>query len=323
MSEGTRSDGVRPDLSVVVPVFDEADSVEELLGRIREALGADAEVLFVDDGSRDATRSVLTRLAEKDPRLRVLSFRRNYGKSQALAAAFRRARGSLIATLDGDLQDDPAEIPALVARLAGGADGELDVVVGWRRKRNDAFIKVFGSRAFNWVVSRLTGVRLRDINSGIKVFRREVLEGMVLVGGFHRFLPVLAHWRGYRVGELPVEHRPRQHGKSRYGPTRILRALMDLAVILFLVRFDARPGRLFVALGALQVAGGVGVSIYIAVLRLATGTISFKYPLLALGLALLIVGFQFLSVGMLGELLAYHFRSQQPFEPVVIEGDDP
>ena len=305
-------------LSVVVPVYNEAATVGELQARIREHTGSESEIVFVDDGSTDGTREVLCELAAGDPHTRVLSFRRNYGKSQALAAGFRRARGRIIATLDGDLQDDPAAIPALVAQLDEG----WDVVGGWRRQRRDAVLKVWGSRVFNGLVRVLSGVRLRDINCGHKVLRREVLDGMVLTGGFHRFLPILAHWRGYRVSEREVEHHPRRHGKSRYRSTKVLRALMDLVVILFLVRFHGRPGRLFVGLGAFQCAAGLAISSYIAYLRLAHGSIGFRYPLLALGLVLLVVGFQFLSMGLFGELLSYHFRSVQPFEPVVVEGDD-
>ena len=227
-----------PRVSVVVPVYDEADSIAELHARIIAALGDDVEIVFVDDGSRDASKEVLTELAER-PLTRVFGFRRNYGKSHALSVGFARSRGERIATLDADLQDDPAEIPALIAKLDEG----YDLVGGWRRTRHDSGAKVFGSRIFNRVVGWVARVRFRDINCGLKVFRRDVVEEIRLSSGYHRFLPLLAHWKGFRVTEGEVTHHPRRHGRSRYGKGRVLRALSDLAVLVVLERFEGRPGR--------------------------------------------------------------------------------
>jgi glycosyltransferase involved in cell wall biosynthesis len=311
--------GESPELSLIIPVFNEEPAVEELCGRLRAAVGRETEILFVDDGSTDGTRRTLSGLQDEDSLLRVIGFRRNYGKSIALAAAFRRARGRVLVTLDGDLQDDPGEIPRLVRMLE---EEDLDLVGGWRRRRRDPPWKVLGSRIFNLIVSVAGGVRFRDINCGLKALRRRVIEEISLASGYHRFVPLLAHWKGFRVGETEVRHHPRRHGRSRYGRERVLRGLMDLAVILFLVRFEGRPGRYFAGLGALLSAAGLGVSAFIAYLRLSQGNIDSRYPLLSLGLVLMVVGLQLFSLGLFGELVAYHFRSRgTAFEPVVEESE--
>jgi glycosyltransferase involved in cell wall biosynthesis len=303
----------RPPLSVIIPILNEESSLEELHSRLRRVLPGDAEILCVDDGSTDGTAAVLAKLAAKDPRLRAIHFRRNFGKSMALAAGFRRARADLIATLDADLQEDPADICRLADKLAEG----YDLVGGWRKKRKDPRFKVLGSRAFNLLVSKVTGVRFRDINCGLKVLRREVLDELALAAGFHRFLPLLAHWKGYRTVELEVSHQPRRHGKSRYQGDRIPRGLLDLVAILFLVRYEGRPSRYFAGIGAVLGLSGLAISLYLAYLRLRFESIQSRFPLLALGLVLLVVGVQLLSLGLFGELVAYHFRSQRPFEPAL------
>jgi len=308
------SDG-RPSLTVIVPIFNEEHSLVELHARLRRALSRDAEILVVDDGSTDGSAAVLTRLAQEDPGFQWIQFGRNFGKSMALAAGFRRARGVLVATIDGDLQEDPADI----SRLADSIGSGFDLAGGWRVRRRDAWTKVWASRIFNRTVGCLAGVRFRDVNCGLKVMRREVLEDMNLAGGFHRFIPLLAHWKGFRTTEIPIEHRPRQHGKSRYRGDRFFRGLLDLAVILFLVRFQGRPGRYFVALGGLLSGVGFTISAYLAYLRLATGSVQSRFPLLALGLVLVVVGVQSLTLGLFGELLAYHFRATRPLEPAVRE----
>ena len=303
----------RPPLSVIIPVLDEESSLEELHSRLTESLPGDAEIIFVDDGSTDGTAAVLGKLAAKDARLRCIRFRRNFGKSMALAVGFRRARADLIATLDADLQEDPADISRLADKLGEG----YDLVGGWRRKRKDSRFKVLCSWAFNRLVSFVGGVPFRDINCGLKVLRREVLDELALAAGFHRFLPLLAHWKGYRTVEMEVGHLPRRYGKSRYKGDRIPRGLLDLVAILFLVRYEGRPSRYFAGLGALLGLSGVAISLYLAYLRLRFESIQSHFPLLALGLVLLVVGVQLLSLGLFGELVAYHFRSQRPFEPAL------
>jgi glycosyltransferase involved in cell wall biosynthesis len=302
-------------ITVVVPVLDEEASLEELHERLARALPAQAEIIYADDGSTDGTPAVLARLCARDPRVRIVRLRRRGGKSLALAAGFERARGALIATIDADLQEDPADISRLADKLGEG----YDLVGAWRRDRKDPRGKVWGSKAFNLCVSALGGARFRDINCGLKVLRREVLDEIVLAGGFHRFIPLLARWKGFRVAEVEVAHRPRKHGVSRYRGDRILRGLLDLAVILFLVRHEGRPARYFAATGIIMGLAGLGISGYLAWLRIQTGSIQERFPLLALGLVLLVVGVQLFSLGLFGELLAYQFRSRRPLGPAVVE----
>jgi glycosyltransferase involved in cell wall biosynthesis len=304
-----------PPLSVVIPVYNEERTLAELHTRLGAALPREAEVLFVDDGSTDASPAALAGIAAADARVRVVRLRRNRGKSAALEAGFRRARGELVATIDADLQEDPAEIARLADKLALG----YDLACAWRRPRRDPWLKVLGSRLFNFVVSLAGGARFHDINCGLKVMRREVLEDVPLAGGFHRFIPLIASWHGHRVAEVEVAHGPRRHGRSRYGSERILRGLVDLLVVLFLLRYEGRPGRFFILLGTAAGLAGTAISAYIAYLRLAFGTIQSRFPLLALGLVLIIVGVQLFSLGLFGELLAYHFRLRRGGEPPGVE----
>jgi len=307
-----------PDLSIVIPVLNEEATIDQLHAKLREEFGAEAEVIFVDDGSTDGSAEILRRLARENATTRVLSFRRNHGKSQALAVGFGRARGRVIATLDGDLQDHPIELPKLVTKLDEG----FDVVGGYRHRRRDALIKILNSRVFNFLVSLVCGKRFRDVNCGMKVFRREVVDDLVLDGGFHRFLPVLALWRGFRVAEAEIDHFPRENGKSRYGRGRGIRGIVDLGVIFFLMRFGGRPGRFFLIFGSFFGAIGLGISIFVAWLRLTQGSIQSRFPLMALGLACLVIGFQMFTLGLFGELLAYHFRSLKSAQPLVLEEED-
>ena len=307
-----------PSVTVIVPVFNEVDSVVELHRLLHETLEKDFEIVFVDDGSNDGTKEVLLALERDDSATRVIGFRRNYGKSHTLNAGFQRSCGRCIVTVDGDLQDDPAEIPKLLRKLRSG----YDVVGGWRRERRDPAGKVFGSLLFNWLVRRVCRVKFRDVNCGLKVLRCEVIEEIYLGSGYHRFLPLLAHWKGFRVCEVEVNHQPRRHGTSSYDGTRIWRGFMDLAVLVFLERVEGRPGRYFAGLGTLMCAVGSGFCLYLLILRLMTGSIQSKFPMLSLGMVLLVVGVELISLGFFAELLGYHFRSRHPVEPVVWEGEE-
>lgn len=311
--------GDRPPISVVVPVRNEAGTLEEIHRRLRESLPAGSEIVFVDDGSTDASGERLASIRRDDPDSRALRFLRGFGKSRALAAGFRRARGALVGMIDADLQERPEDIVVLARELRStgdptvdsafdlGPDG-VDIVSGWRRRRNDRPLKVIGSRVFNGLAARLAGIRLRDMNCGLKVMRRTVIESIPMEGGFHRFIPVLAHWKGFRVLEVEIPHAPRAHGQSNYGRVRILHGLIDLAVLLFLERFEARPSRFFLGSGAGLFLTGFGISAYIALLKLGTGTIQSRYPLLVLGVLLLVVGTQLVSMGLLAELVAHQGR---------------
>ncbi len=320
------SDPNRPSLSVVVPVRDEERTLAELHRRLRQALSADTEILFVDDGSKDGSLAEIRRIVREDPLAVAIRFRRSFGKSWALAAGFRRCRGRKICTIDADLQEDPEAIVTLAERVclddAAGGDADhaspcFDLVSGWRRTRRDSPLKVLGSRLFNAFVCLLSGLRLRDINCGLKVMRREVAEQIPMDGGFHRFLPLLAHWKGFRVGEVEVEHQSRRHGRSRYGAERVFHGLIDFLVLLFLERFETRPSRLFVGLGVLFSVAGIGILSFIAYLRLSPPdfTIESRYPLLALGALLMVVGTQLIFMGLLAELVAHGRRGARIEEP--------
>lgn len=294
------------DISVVVPVFDEAESLPLLCEQLAAALselGRTFEVVFIDDGSTDGSFAVLRDLAVRWPWVRAARFRRNYRKAAALATGFKEARGAILVTLDADLQDDPQEIARLLAHLDGEA---LDLVSGWKRKRHDPLSKTLPSRFFNLVTSIVSGIRLHDFNCGLKAYRREVAEDALpyLYGELYRFLPAIAHWAGYRVGELPVTHHARRFGRSKFGARRLLNGFLDLLSITFVVRFMTTPMHVFGSLGLLCTLAGSAIGAYITYLWSQTGTIQNRHPLLILGVLLIIVGIQFFSTGLLGDMLA-------------------
>jgi glycosyltransferase involved in cell wall biosynthesis len=286
-------------LSVVVPVRNEEQSVAPLLDELAAALEElDWEAIFVDDGSSDGTFSALTRLHAEHDHVRVVRLRRNFGKAAALAAGFEHARGEIVVTIDGDGQDDPAEIPRLLAKLDEG----FDLVTGWKSRRRDAVTRRILSRIFNTVTGRVAGLRLHDLNCGLKAARAEVVQGVSLYGELHRFLPVLAHYEGYRVAELPVNHRPRAHGRSRYGAERYLRGFLDLLTVSFMGRYRHRPLHLFGGLGLVLGLSGMAILVYMTVLKVRGEAIGHR-PLLTLGVLLVVVGMQFFSLGLISELL--------------------
>jgi glycosyltransferase involved in cell wall biosynthesis len=288
-------------ISVVVPVHNEERSVALLLDELRSALeplGREWEVVFVDDGSTDGSFGALTRLHAANENVHVVRLRRNFGKAAALAAGFEEASGELIVTIDGDLQDDPAEIPRLLAKLDEG----FDLVSGWKARRRDPWSRRLLSRIFNAATSRLSGLRLHDMNCGLKAYRAEVVRGLSLYGELHRFLPVLAHHRGFRIAELPVNHRPREHGRSRYGLERYLRGFFDLMTVSFIGRYRNRPLHLFGGLGLALGGLGLAVLVYLTVVKLSGEAIGHR-PLLTLGVLLVVVGLQFFSLGLISELV--------------------
>ena len=296
-------------LSVVVPVHDEERSVALLYDEVQAALdplGEPWEAVFVDDGSTDGTFAALTRLHAHTDNTRVVRLRRNFGKSAALAAGFAQAQGETVVTIDGDLQDDPSEIPRLLAKLDEG----FDLVTGWKAKRRDPLRRRILSWIFNAVSGRVSGLKLHDMNCGLKAYRAEVVDGLRIYGELHRFLPVLAHYRGYRVAELPVNHRPRQHGRSRYGLERYLRGFLDLLTVSFMGRYRHRPLHLFGGLGLVLGFLGTALLAYLTVLK-ATGEAIGHRPLLTLGVLLVVVGLQFFSLGLISELLTSQHEQQR------------
>jgi glycosyltransferase involved in cell wall biosynthesis len=295
-------------LSVVVPVYNEERSVALLLDELRstlDGLGGPWEAVFVDDGSTDGTFAALTKLHAEADNVRVVRLRRNFGKAAALAAGFANVRGERVITLDGDLQDDPAEIPRLLAKLDEG----FDLVSGWKAQRRDPWTRRILSRVFNWVVGRISGIRLHDMNCGFKAYRAEVVRGLPLYGELHRFVPVLAHYRGYRIAELPVNHRARAHGRSRYGLERYLRGFLDLLTVSFMGLYRHRPLHLFGGLGLVLGLVGVAVLVYLTVLK-AGGHAIGQRPLLTLGVLLVVVGLQFFSLGLISEMITSHHEER-------------
>jgi dolichol-phosphate mannosyltransferase len=307
-------------LSIVIPVCNEAESLETLwneLDAVARESQLELDVVWVDDGSTDGSWEVIRRLAAADPRVCGVRLRRNFGKAAALSAGFQAARGERVMTLDADLQDDPREIPRFLAALDEG----LDVVSGWKRVRHDPWHKVIPSRIFNWMVSRFTGVRLHDHNCGMKCYRREVLRELRLYGELHRFIPVLAHARGFRVGELVIQHRPRRHGRSKYGPSRFVKGFLDLLTVKFLTGYGHRPQHMLGTVGLLSVLlGGLGLAYLAGYWIWAQLHPEQKLlplhqrPAVLYSLAALLFGGQLLSIGLLAELLtAYQGHEHLPY----------
>jgi glycosyltransferase involved in cell wall biosynthesis len=306
-------------LCLVIPVCNEAESLETLYGELDEVArlqGYELDVIFVDDGSTDGSWRVILSLAERDGRVRGIRFRRNFGKAAALSAGFQAARADLVMTLDADLQDDPREIPRFLAKMGEG----LDLVSGWKQVRHDPWHKVLPSRVFNWLVSRLTGVRLHDHNCGMKCYRREVLREVRLYGERHRFVPVLAHARGFRVGEIAINHRPRRFGRSKYGGSRLVKGFLDLLTVKFLTGYGQRPQHLLGTLGLVFfLFGAVSLTILAGWWVVSRTWEAHFGPAIHLheravffySLGALLLGGQFMTVGFLAELIAAHSHSEE------------
>ena len=291
----------QPDISVVIPVLNEVGSLPQLYDELTTALrvlGRPYEIIFVDDGSNDGSVAFSRALVERDSHVVLVELRRRFGKAAALQSGFNQVRGNIVITLDADLQDDPKEIPRFLEKLDEG----FDLVCGWKENRKDPIGKTLPSKLFNLVTSKTTGLTLRDFNCGFKAYRREVIDGLHLYGELYRYIPVVVHTRGYRVGELPVSHRARQFGKSKYGLERFLRGPFDLFTTLFLCGFHRRPLHLFGPIGV--GIGGLGVlmNFYLAILWIGGQSIGDR-PLLMLGTLLIVVGVQILIFGLLGEMI--------------------
>lgn len=288
------------DLSIVIPAYNESESLPELLARITQSadpLQLEYEIIVVDDGSNDGTFQTLKSLKPQYPRLRALRFRKNYGKSPALAEGFKAAQGERVITMDADLQDDPAEIPALLAKLEEG----YDMVSGWKKERHDPITKTVPSKLFNLVTSLMSGIRLHDFNCGLKAYRKVVVESLQVYGELHRFLPVLAHWHGFRVGELVVKHHPRKFGRTKFGLARFFNGFFDLMTVLFLTRFRTTPLHIFGMVGMASFTVGFLIELYLTVMWFNGHGIGGR-PLFFLGILLIIVGIQFVGFGLLAEM---------------------
>jgi len=298
-------------ISAVIPLYNEAQSLDELCSRLIQTLATLTErfeLIFVDDGSTDDSFAVLQNLHRRDSRVRAIRFRRNFGKSTALSAGFKKAKGRIIVTLDADLQDLPEEIPSLLSKLEQG----YDLVSGWKKKRKDSLIRKMASWLFNRATSFFTGVQLHDFNCGLKCYRRELVEELALYGELHRYIPAIANWKGFRVGEVKVGHHPRMHGVSKFGSERYLRGLFDLLTVIMLTKYPEKPLHFFGLLGTILSLSGLAINLYMAILRISGKWISNR-PLLLLGILLLILGVQFIFFGLMGELIVFSSQREKSY----------
>lgn len=297
-------------ISIIIPLLNEEESLRPLYERLSNVFDKEeVEFIFVDDGSTDKSLSILEEFAEKDRRIKVISFRRNFGKSPALAAGFSKAKGDIIVTMDADLQDQPEEVPKLIEKLKEG----YDFVIGWKYPRLDPINKRLPSKVINSVTSLLTGLKIHDMNSGLKVMRREVVEEVSLYGELHRYMPHLAYMKGFKVCEEKVRHSERKFGKSKFGAKRFVAGIFDLMTIVFLGKFGKKPMHFFGLFGILLLAIGFFINLYIAYLRFKHGGILGRLPLLLLGILNMIVGIQFISIGLIGELLTSFYVKEKEY----------
>lgn len=284
-------------ISIVIPVMDEQDNVTELYNQLESVLSktGEYEILFIDDGSRDETAKRIKEI--KDKNVRVIQFQRNFGKAAALSCGFKESKGDMIITMDGDLQDDPKEIPRFIEKLK-----DYDVVSGWKFKRHDPITKTIPSKFFNWLTKQITGVNIHDSNCGFKAYRRYVVENLDIYGELHRYIPALAHRKGYSIGEIKIEHHARKHGKSKYGVGRLLKGFLDLITVEFLINYTKRPLHFFGSIGIISGGFGFLICLYLVNLWIQSVRIGDR-PLLMLGILLIIMGVQFIAIGLMGELM--------------------
>ncbi len=303
-----------PEISVVIPVLNEEENIQplysELAGVLKKGGGA-YEILFVDDGSDDGTFKEISKLAKKDASVRAIRFKRNFGKSAALSAGLAAAKGEAIVTMDGDLQDSPAEIPRLLEKLK-----DFDLVVGWKFRRRDPFSKRFFSRVFNFLATSITGVKIHDFNCCLKAYRKDAAKSLRLYGELHRYIPALVKWSGYKVGEAKVEHRERLHGTSKYGAGRLMKGFLDLITVKFLQDYNSRPLHLFGGFGLLFLFGGFLIGAYLLYVKYALLQSIGGRPLLLFSMLITILGAQFISLGLLGELIVSNRAKEDETEMV-------
>jgi glycosyltransferase involved in cell wall biosynthesis len=297
-------------LSIVIPTRDEEKSVKPLYQEIVGVLGKlkkGFEIIFVDDGSVDKTFEELKKIHKKDKRVKIIRLRGNWGKSTALQTGFEHTKGEIILTLDADLQDNPTEIPRFLDKINQG----YDLVSGWKKKRHDPLAKVIPSRIFNFATSVLTGIKIHDVNCGFKAYRSKVVKNLNLYGELYRFVPILAAKQNFKVGEIVIAHRPRKYGKSKFGWERNIKGLLDLITIVFLTGYLKRPGHFFGGLGLISFFFGFLIGLYITYLRIATGSIQYRHPLLFLGMLLMIIGIQLMTTGLLAEMIVSYNQKRK------------
>lgn len=302
------------DISVVIPVFNEEDSMSILCELIDENLkGKQYEILIIDDGSTDNTPKILEKLAAESDNISVITLRRNIGKAVALDIAFRKVNSDIIVTIDGDLQDDPAEIPKFIDKIENG----YDLVVGWKYNRKDPINKTLPSKFFNFLTRRMTGVNLHDFNCGFKAYRKDVLNNLSLYGEMHRYIPVLANQYGFKIAEIKVKHHSRKYGKSKYSTYRIIEGFLDLITVTFLSFFATKPLHIFGIFGLLSILFGFVIDLYLLFLKYIKNYSIGDRPLLLLSVLLILVGFQFISMGLLSEMIVFQNAKKQDVDSLI------
>jgi len=303
------------DLSIVIPVLNEEESLETLYNRLIKALSEldlVYEIIFVDDGSSDGSFEIMKRIAQKEQNVKVIKFRRNFGQTAGISAGFNFSRGSIIITMDSDLQNDPVDIERLIAKLEQG----YDVVSGWRRKRHDGLIfRLIPSKVANWLIAKITRVPIHDFGCTLKAYRKEIVDDINLYGEMHRFIPALARWNGAEIAEIEVTHHPRTKGKSKYGISRLPRVILDLITVKFLMSFSTRPIQVFGALGLISGIIGFFICAYLSIGKLffpsdKTSLLN-RMPMLIFGVLLIFTGIQFITMGLLGELVVRTYYEAQ------------
>ncbi|NMB83261.1 MAG: glycosyltransferase [Ignavibacteria bacterium] len=299
-------------VSIVIPLYNEEDALRPLYAELKKAFknySTDYELVFVDDGSTDKSLSIIKELARTDNRIKFISFRANYGKSAALQMGFKHSTGDAIVTMDADLQDDPSEIQNLLRKLEEG----YDLVSGWKKKRYDPFIKKISSRFFNFVTRVLTRIKIHDFNCGLKAYRKDVVHSINVYGELHRYIPVLAKWRGFSISEIVVKHHPRRYGKTKFGISRFFKGFIDLITVIFTTRYVKRPMHLFGFVGLIAAFAGFVVSLYLTYEKFVLGIGINNRPIFFLGILLIIVGIQFFAIGLIGELIVHSNQDEKEY----------
>ena len=297
-------------ISIVIPLFNEQESILDLYSEICNAISSynDWEIIFIDDGSSDGSAEKIIDIASKDSKVKLISFYRNFGKSAALSEGFKNANGDIIITMDADLQDDPAEIPNFVNKISEGSD----LVSGWKKVRHDPWAKTFPSKIFNFVTRLLTGVKIHDFNCGLKAYRSSVIKSIEIFGGRHRYIPALAGQKNFSISEIIVNHRPRKYGTTKYGGSRLLHGFFDLLTILFLNKYTQHPLHFFGMIGLTTFTAGILTELVVLYYKFWLGEPFAKHiALLLLGLILLLIGMQFFSIGLLGEMMARYSEDKE------------
>ncbi len=302
-----------PKITVIIPLLNEEESLIELSELLEKVLEKEVqnkyEVIYIDDGSTDNSFNVIKEISKKNNNFKAIRFRRNYGKSAALAVGFEKAKGKIVFTMDADLQDDPNEIPRFLIKINEG----YDLVSGWKKTRHDPFSKTFPSKFFNYVTSKVSGIKLHDFNCGLKAYKREVTKSLYVYGEMHRYLPALAFLDGFKVTEIPVLHHPRKHGHSKFGASRFIKGFLDLITVFFTTKYLKRPLHFFGTIGVLFALLGFAIDSFLAYEWLFKNISLSNRPLVLLGVALIIVGVQFFSMGLIGELIIKNNRQKENY----------